>query len=91
MANRYHGTIYTGGRYQSIACNINVRVFGSDNWDFALSFRDYLNKHKQVAIAYEQIKMRLAVAGVDKQAYCYIKDPVCDLIYHAINEDDREK
>ena len=72
------------GLIQNIHCNVHIRILESANWNFAIQFRDYLNKNEKVAIAYEQIKTRLAKSGVNKQDYCYIKDPVCDLIYYAV-------
>jgi len=69
------------GKYRGIAYNLHIRVIGNENWKFAINFRDFLQKNKNVAIAYEQIKSRLQRAGVSRDMYCFIKDPVCDLIY----------
>jgi len=78
--------LFFTGSVQNIFCNVHIRIIDNPNWIFALQFRDYLNQNKQVATAYEQIKLRLVSLGIDIQNYCHIKDPVCDLIYQSIIE-----
>ena len=73
------------GIYNDIECNIHVRIIGSKNWNFAIQFRDFLNHNKEIALAYEQIKDRLAESGISSKYYTMIKDPVCDLIYFAMS------
>lgn len=61
--------------------NIHFRVIGKLNHDYALEFRDILRENQLMARAYERVKRELArYHSEDRQAYCEIKDPVCDLI-----------
>ena len=69
------------GKINNIACNLHIREYLAENWNFAIQFRDFLIKNTEAAKAYAQIKTRLAETHTNLRDYCYIKDPVCDLIY----------
>lgn len=61
--------------------NLHVRVTGYPNQRYPLLFRDYLRSHSDAAEAYARVKKALAHYHPDDiDAYCEIKDPVCDLI-----------
>lgn len=61
--------------------NLHVRVAGYPNQRYPLLFRDYLRFHADAAEAYARVKKALAHYHPDDiDAYCEIKDPVCDLI-----------
>jgi GrpB-like predicted nucleotidyltransferase (UPF0157 family) len=61
--------------------NIHIRKIGAKNYNYALLFRDYLRNHHESAVAYARLKQALAEhTRGDRDAYCKIKDPVCDLI-----------
>lgn len=61
--------------------NIHMRKVGAKNYNYALLFRDYLRNNGEAAIAYSKLKQILAKhTHHDRDAYCEIKDPVCDLI-----------
>jgi GrpB-like predicted nucleotidyltransferase (UPF0157 family) len=61
--------------------NLHVRVDGRANQRYPLLFRDYLRQHANVASAYALVKRQLAHWHPDNtEAYCEIKDPVCDII-----------
>lgn len=61
--------------------NLHVRISGRANQRYALLFRDYLREHPEVAAAYAVLKQQIAnYHGNDIDAYCEIKDPVCDII-----------
>lgn len=63
------------------SCNIHVRVKGRRNQRYPILFRDYLRSHPKAAMAYSSLKQKLAkYHGADGNAYCEIKDPVCDVI-----------
>lgn len=61
--------------------NIHVRKVGAKNFKYALLFRDYLRNDNEAAIAYARLKQSLAkYTRDDRNAYCEVKDPVCDLL-----------
>jgi GrpB-like predicted nucleotidyltransferase (UPF0157 family) len=61
--------------------NLHIRMAGRANQRYALLFRDYLRAHGDVAEAYARVKVALAQHHADDiEAYCDIKDPVCDVI-----------
>lgn len=61
--------------------NLHVRIEGKANQRYALLFRDYLREHPQAALAYGAVKSQIAsYHKEDIEAYCQIKDPVCDII-----------
>ena len=61
--------------------NIHFRKVGAKNFNYALLFRDYLQSHPESAIAYARAKEALAKhTRDDRDAYCEMKDPICDLI-----------
>jgi len=61
--------------------NLHVRLKGRANQRYALLFRHYLRVHPMAAAAYAQVKLALARYHTDDlEAYCDIKDPVCDII-----------
>lgn len=61
--------------------NIHIRKVGAKNYNYALLFRDYLRNHHESAEAYARLKKALAKhTRDDRDAYCEIKDPACDLI-----------
>lgn len=61
--------------------NLHVRVEGKANQRYALLFRDYLRRHSSMAAAYAEVKRKIAFYHEDDiEAYCEIKDPVCDII-----------
>lgn len=61
--------------------NIHIRKVGAKNYHYALLFRDYLRNHPESAVAYARLKKSLSkYTKFDRDAYCDIKDPVCDLI-----------
>lgn len=61
--------------------NLHVRIEGRANQLYALLFRDYLRGHPLVADAYGAAKRRLVEYHAhDSDAYCEIKDPICDII-----------
>ncbi len=61
--------------------NIHIRKIKAKNYRYALLFRDYLRANKEAAMAYERVKKNLSkYLPNDREAYCEIKDPVCDLI-----------
>lgn len=64
--------------------NLHVRVAGMPNQRYPLLFRDYLRAHPDAARSLEQVKRELARRHPDDiDAYCAIKDPVCDLVMAA--------
>jgi GrpB-like predicted nucleotidyltransferase (UPF0157 family) len=64
--------------------NLHVRIQGYPNQRYPLLFRDYLRAHPHSAEAYARVKQELARYHADDiEAYCDIKDPVCDLIIFA--------
>ncbi|MDR3612087.1 MAG: GrpB family protein [Candidatus Obscuribacterales bacterium] len=65
------------------AMNLHVRVSGKANQEYPLLFRDFLRADKVVAEHYGKVKQQLAEHCGDIEAYCDIKDPVCDLIMHS--------
>lgn len=68
-------------------CHIHVRQLGNPNHRYALLFRDYLRHHDGARLSMERIKQALArLHPDDADAYYAVKDPVCDLIWHAANE-----
>ena len=75
--------IYLPGLHEQwdFKANIHFRKIGAKNFKYALLFRDYLRNHPESAIAYARLKEVLAKhTKDDRDAYCEIKDPVCDLI-----------
>jgi GrpB-like predicted nucleotidyltransferase (UPF0157 family) len=60
--------------------NIHVRVDGSANQRYALVFRDYLRAKPATAVAYAELKRRLAAHMPDTATYADVKDPAVDLI-----------
>lgn len=67
--------------------NLHVRIHNRANQRYALLFRDYLRAHSTAAEAYGLIKQQLARRHPeDLDAYYDIKDPVCDLIWHAADQ-----
>jgi len=70
--------------------NIHIRTVGAKNYKYALLFRDFLRNHPESATSYARIKQSLAkYTRLDRNAYCEVKDPVCDLIM--VNARDWEK
>ena len=68
-------------------CHIHVRRLGNPNHRYALLFRDSLRAHGGARLSLERIKQALALLhGNDTDAYYAVKDPACDLIWHAANE-----
>ena len=66
------------------AINLHVRVKGAANQRYALLFREYLRHHPHAATSYALTKKNLArYHPTNIEAYCDIKDPVCDLIMQA--------
>ncbi|WP_100658762.1 GrpB family protein [Alteromonas flava] len=75
--------IYLKGRNDkwSFKANIHFRRVGAKNFKYALLFRDYLKCHTETALAYARLKHSLAkYTQNNRDAYCEVKDPVCDLI-----------
>jgi GrpB-like predicted nucleotidyltransferase (UPF0157 family) len=68
------------GSFQNQAYNLHIRLVDSLNWKFALSFRDFLSENDKAKYAFMQVKERLVAAGVDKYAYCILKDSIIDLM-----------
>ncbi|MDF1757831.1 MAG: GrpB family protein [Legionellaceae bacterium] len=68
------------GSFQNQAYNLHIRLVDSLNWKFALSFRDFLSENHKAKYAFMQVKERLAESGVDKYAYCILKDSIIDLM-----------
>ena len=69
------------------ATHIHVRLRGLPNQRYPLLFRDYLRANPQSAEAYARVKQQLARYHADDiEAFCDIKDPVCDLILFAAEE-----
>jgi GrpB-like predicted nucleotidyltransferase (UPF0157 family) len=66
--------------------NIHIRTKGSPNQRYALLFRDFLRSHGATAIAYGQLKMRLASTLARDDDYPDVKDPATDLIYFAARD-----
>lgn len=61
--------------------NIHIRKMGAKNFEYALLFRDFLRVNEEARLLYERFKKTLAsYIDNDRDAYCDIKDPVCDLI-----------
>jgi GrpB-like predicted nucleotidyltransferase (UPF0157 family) len=61
--------------------HLHVRAAGCANQRYALLFRDYLRANREVATAYAHAKNAIANYHADDiEAYCDIKDPVCDII-----------
>ena len=63
--------------------HVHIRVEGAANQRYALLFRDYLRAHADSALAYAELKRRLAQHLADPQTYPDVKDPAVDLIYFA--------
>jgi GrpB-like predicted nucleotidyltransferase (UPF0157 family) len=66
--------------------NTHVRVQGRPNQRYPLLFRDYLRAHPATALAYAELKRRLAEVTPDTATYAGVKDPAVDLIYLAAEE-----
>jgi GrpB-like predicted nucleotidyltransferase (UPF0157 family) len=67
--------------------HLHVREMGRPNYRYALLFRDYLRHSGAAAAAYAQVTLALArLHPEDAQAYCDVKDPVCDLIMDAAEQ-----
>lgn len=64
----------------------HVRQQGRANQRYALLFRDYLRAHPATAMAYAELKRRLAQNLADPDTYPDVKDPAVDLIYLAAVE-----
>jgi GrpB-like predicted nucleotidyltransferase (UPF0157 family) len=62
------------------AMNLHVRVSGKENQKYPLLFRDFLRSDKVAAEHYGKVKQQLALHCDGIEAYCDVKDPVCDLI-----------
>ena len=59
--------------------HIHVVLYGSDEWNNYINFRDYLNTHIAAAKEYEQVKLRLAEQYPDDRiAYTDGKQEVID-------------
>jgi GrpB-like predicted nucleotidyltransferase (UPF0157 family) len=64
--------------------NVHIRAKNNKNHQYALVFRDYLRRHPHVAIAYQQLKEKLAKYHPESiEAYVDIKDAACDIILSA--------
>lgn len=64
--------------------NLHIREMGRGNWLYALLFRDYLRVSPEQALAYAEMKKRLAeLANGQRAPYSYVKEPACDLIFNA--------
>ncbi len=68
------------------SCNLHVRAAGRRNQRYPLLFRDYLRSHPAAALAYEELKRRLAGLVIDSDVYANVKDPACDIITAAAEE-----
>ncbi len=69
------------------ATHIHVRIVGYPNQRYPLLFRDYLRSHPDSAEAYARVKQQIARYHADDiEAFCDIKDPVCDLILFAAED-----
>jgi GrpB-like predicted nucleotidyltransferase (UPF0157 family) len=69
------------------ATHIHVRIEGYPNQRYPLLFRDYLRTHVDAAEAYARAKQQIArFHAEDIEAFCDIKDPVCDLILFAAED-----
>ena len=66
--------------------NTHVRVLGRANQRYPLLFRDYLRAHSTTAMAYAELKRRLAEHLADPARYPDVKDPAVDLIYLAAED-----
>ena len=59
--------------------HIHVVLFGSDEWNNYINFRDYLNSNTEAAREYEAVKLRLAEQYPDDRiAYTGGKQEVID-------------
>lgn len=63
--------------------NIHVRQLGKPNQRYPLLVRDFLRAEGRTAVAYGELKKRLALALADPDTYPDVKDPVADIIYLA--------
>jgi len=79
------------GTYANQTFNIHIRLKNSINWQFAEQFRDFMITHNEARYAYMQFKERLASSGVDRHAYCVIKDSVIDLLSLQFFKQDESK
>ena len=68
--------------------NVHVRVAGAPNTRYALLFRDYLRAHPDAALAYGELKRRLASLEppLDLGTYADVKDPACDIVIAAAED-----
>jgi GrpB-like predicted nucleotidyltransferase (UPF0157 family) len=62
------------------AMNLHIRVSGRANQKYPLLFRDFLRSNDVAAEYYGRVKQQLGLYSDSIEAYCNIKDPVCDLI-----------
>jgi len=69
------------GKVDGISVNLHIRKKGNPNWRFALLVRDFLRATPEAALAYGQVKIRLAALPMALKDYAFIKDPVIDLLY----------
>jgi GrpB-like predicted nucleotidyltransferase (UPF0157 family) len=65
--------------------NIHVRRAGRQQ-RYALLFRDFLRANRRTAMAYGELKRRLASSLSNAKAYPEVKDPAVDLIYFAAEQ-----
>lgn len=66
--------------------NTHVRIQGRANQRYPLLFRDYLRQRPATAMAYAELKRRLAQHLADPRLYPEVKDPAVDLIFLAAEE-----
>ena len=85
MSEEWEKWLFTK-RDEKPSANIHIRVQGQLNQRFALLFRDYLRKHPATAMAYAELKRRLATNLADPDTYPDVKDPAVDLIYLAAED-----
>ncbi|PWW00697.1 GrpB-like predicted nucleotidyltransferase (UPF0157 family) [Paenibacillus cellulosilyticus] len=64
------------GQWRAGTHHLHVYVYGSEEWDHQLAFRDYLRDHSEAMMQYDQLKRELADKYPhDRAAYTNAKHP----------------
>ncbi len=63
--------------------NVHIRLSGRPNERYPILFRDFLRANRPTAVAYGELKRRLATALASDESYPDVKDPAVDLVYFA--------
>lgn len=71
--HRDEAHVFFEGSSHGMRCNVHVVEASSDEADALLGFRDHLRAHPEDARRYEELKLALAAAHTDEDAYAQDK------------------